>query len=549
MAHKHSVYDSDTHLRINPTTRTFAIEGFTKNTIVQHDHNSERFTFELPRVIEGHDMLECNSVQVHYLNVDAKTQETSSGVFVVTDLQESPDDENIAILSWLISSNATKYVGSLNFCIRFACISDENTVDYAWNTAVNTAMRVTDGINNAEVVIEEYADVLEQWRADITSNIYDFLPEALQFGSEISTGGDTLKFDGNSEGKDLVGGMFVQVSNATPTLTTGTVEIVVSGTTNSVPFTQSEVMEWAEGCKCIVIDAPFVAIVTSEAVGVDLDGITFEKEGTYFVCTEEDGMPMYVKSLKIDGCIDFPSIKKLDTKYIDAEWMATKSKSEVVLYDDVVRFNSAGSKTFIEPLFNIVVGKLYEVSFNGTVYTCYGKTYTHSANGNFNAIGNLSLSSKDTYGTPAGEDTGEPFIISSPMQGNISILTSMLTTMGQGDVEIRVVVKEEKINKLPYELNTEPIIFTTTDMASATCNKTYQECVEAINNYCFNGYLIMGTVDVGQIMTFNMITKSKDVVNDVVTREFINFVVVAGSETLVIQYDNNNEITIIIEEA
>lgn len=48
MGHTHNVYDTDTHFSINPVTRMIKNESSKKVTLIQHDHNSERFTFELP---------------------------------------------------------------------------------------------------------------------------------------------------------------------------------------------------------------------------------------------------------------------------------------------------------------------------------------------------------------------------------------------------------------------------------------------------------------------------------------------------------------------
>lgn len=549
MAHTHSVYDNDTHFVISHINRGFTNEGSLKTLVVQNDHNSERFTFELPRYIEGHDMLLCNRVEVHYLNVDGQTKDTSSGIYEVEDLQESPEDENIAILSWLVSSHATKYVGSLNFCIRFACVNEETSVlEYSWSTVINSNIHVTSGINNAEVIIQEYADVLEKWRKDISANITDFLPEQLQFG-ESETGGDTLNFDGNAEGKDLVGGMLVQVSNATPTLTTGTVEIVVSGNTNSVQFTENEVMELAKGFKCIVLDMPFVAIVTSEAVGVDIDGITFEKEGTYFICTEEDGMPMYVKSLKIDGCTDFPSIKKLDTKYLPEQLQFGEYKSETggdtLTWDGDTTGKEITGNDLLVKVSDIVptledFANGASITISNTIEMDVTEEVAKSSDGKCIRIGLWVKIALEDYAEGSNAYTKGIYFYKNTSNGDT--VTKLKINGYKGFPS--TVVKPIETKYLPT-----PIVFTTADMQSATCNKTYQECVEALNNYCFNGYLIMGTVDVGQIGSFNMIAKSKDVVNDVVTREFINFVMVIDSTTLTIQYDNNNEITIIIEEA
>lgn len=165
MAHKHSVYDTDTHFLIDADTRE--ISTASGNTVlIQHDHNSERFTFEIPRIVDGHDMSLCNLVQVHYLNIDAATRDQYKGVYKIVDLQISPDSEDVVIGSWLVSSNATQYVGSLNFIVRFACIADDGTVDYAWSTAIYNKISIGAGISNAEEVAEQYADIVAQWEAE-----------------------------------------------------------------------------------------------------------------------------------------------------------------------------------------------------------------------------------------------------------------------------------------------------------------------------------------------------------------------------------------------
>ena len=166
MAHIHSVYDTDKHFSINPITRVIKNEASTKTCVIQYDHNSERFTFEIPRMVEDHDMSTCNVVQVHYLNVNPQTKEQKTGVYEVDDLDISPESDDVVILSWLISQNATQLVGSLNFLIRFTCVN-EGTVDYVWNTGIYSGISVSSGIYNGEVIVEEYADILEQWRQDL----------------------------------------------------------------------------------------------------------------------------------------------------------------------------------------------------------------------------------------------------------------------------------------------------------------------------------------------------------------------------------------------
>lgn len=164
----HSIYDFDTHFTIDVITRRFIPETSTKSTIMQYDHNSERITFEVPRLIEGHDVMGCNKVEIHYINVDNKTMETVRGVYEVDDLTISEDDENIAVFSWLVSSNATMLVGSLNFLVRFSCYEDGVTT-YAWSTDVYKRYSITSGINNSNDIAYEYADILERWRMELNN--------------------------------------------------------------------------------------------------------------------------------------------------------------------------------------------------------------------------------------------------------------------------------------------------------------------------------------------------------------------------------------------
>ena len=125
MAHIHEVIDSDKCFTIDPITRAIVNDAGNKKTqLIQNDHNSERFAFQLPRYIEGHDMSLCDKVEVHYINIDQSSNERSVGVYEVTDLALSEDNESV-LLSWLISNNATKYVGVLSFAICFKCMSDD----------------------------------------------------------------------------------------------------------------------------------------------------------------------------------------------------------------------------------------------------------------------------------------------------------------------------------------------------------------------------------------------------------------------------------------
>lgn len=163
MSHTHLIKDSDTSFIIDPITRKITTTS-SKVSLMQYDHDSEIFTFQIPKLVEGHDMSLCNKIEIHYTNINKKTKEVSSDVYSVTDATINGDN---LIFSWLVSSNATKYPGSLNFLIRFGCLEDDNTFSYLWHTDIFKNITISDGMCNTETVAENYSDILEQWRSEI----------------------------------------------------------------------------------------------------------------------------------------------------------------------------------------------------------------------------------------------------------------------------------------------------------------------------------------------------------------------------------------------
>lgn len=155
---KTSVVDSDAHFIIDIVTR--AIQNASdKSEIVQFDHNSERLTFECPRYIEGHDMLNCNKIVVNYLCGDAY------GLYEVDDLKMK--DSNTITFSWLISSNVTQKIGKIHFAIMFECVQTNGEVTYKWNTKITESMQIVEGMNYGNTIVYQNADILEQWKQQL----------------------------------------------------------------------------------------------------------------------------------------------------------------------------------------------------------------------------------------------------------------------------------------------------------------------------------------------------------------------------------------------
>lgn len=170
MAHKDLIIDSDGHFIIDPVTRTITNQSV-KTNITQYDHNSERLTFEVDLVVEGHEMSHCNRVEIHFINMSSDKRSQFKDVYVVDDLAIT---DNVVTFSWLISRNATQLSGQLLFAIHFIC-KDDSEVVYSLNTSSFTGLTVSEGINNSDTISEDYPDVLKQMMSDLQTHINERL--------------------------------------------------------------------------------------------------------------------------------------------------------------------------------------------------------------------------------------------------------------------------------------------------------------------------------------------------------------------------------------
>ena len=164
MEHITIVTDRDPKFTIDINTRQIIDESSKKTKLMQFDHNSERFSFSLPRYVENHDMLECDSVQVHFKNVALTDKTEIVGRYDIDDLQIDPEDETKVICTWLISRAVTSQFGSLTFNLHFVCHDENGDISYAWHTDRFTGISISEGLENSEEIATVYADVLEQWK-------------------------------------------------------------------------------------------------------------------------------------------------------------------------------------------------------------------------------------------------------------------------------------------------------------------------------------------------------------------------------------------------
>lgn len=155
------VVDTDPCFIINTLTKEIVSTGI-KREIAQYDHNSERITFECERFIEGHDVLLCNSISVHYAVPGG-----GSGIYVVLDVAALAEDPSTVRFTWLVSSNVTQYAGPISFNVSLECVQEDGTITYLWSTKPNTELECVEVIRNSETVAAAVVDAFEQMRAQL----------------------------------------------------------------------------------------------------------------------------------------------------------------------------------------------------------------------------------------------------------------------------------------------------------------------------------------------------------------------------------------------
>ena len=168
MSHIHDIIDKDRHFVIDPVTRIISNES-EKVVISQYDHDSERYTFEIPRFIEEHDMSLCDRVEVHFTNITRNKKQRNDDVYIVA--EELENDRDTVYFSWLVSSNATQLIGSLKFSIVFLCFDDEGNTTYEWGTDIFESIQVIERLKNTATVLATDPDMLVQLKKEILASI------------------------------------------------------------------------------------------------------------------------------------------------------------------------------------------------------------------------------------------------------------------------------------------------------------------------------------------------------------------------------------------
>lgn len=319
--HSHPVPDTDSYFIVDPITRQITNANRKKTVIMQYDHNSERFTFELPRYVDGHDMLECTSITVNVDNIEViETDEddpveprVNSDVHDMTDLRINPIDPEKVISSWLVSRNSTQLPGILSFHIEYKCADSDGNVVYEWSTDTFNGIEIRARKKNSEAAVAEHTDLLEQWRTRI-------------FGA-----GDSVMANIEAEGNTQIAAV-----KAESEMQQEAVELKGSQTLDTIPEDYTEVDAMAE-----------------EAIRSKGDAIVCEASGESIVL--KDSSNDHIRGLKVFGKSSQVTTKGY--QLFDASIIPTVSKGGATITNNGDgSFTVSGSGTLTE---NIAVLKDY----------------------------------------------------------------------------------------------------------------------------------------------------------------------------------------------
>lgn len=187
-SHTHTddiIVDADAHFTIDTVTRAISNASNKKLTLMQYDNKSERYSFDIDRVIDGHDLTDCNRVQIHFLNTGSNRTK-HVGLYLVDDVEVLETDDKKITFTWLISQNATLLSGTLQFLVSFECV-DGDTILYRWSSSIFSSITITPGMDNDNTIVELYADELLTWENSMETEFIPNLVDKCYVEREFAT--------------------------------------------------------------------------------------------------------------------------------------------------------------------------------------------------------------------------------------------------------------------------------------------------------------------------------------------------------------------------
>lgn len=226
---------------------------------------------------------------------------------------------------------------------------------------------------------------------------------------EVTTYGDTLTWDGNTEGLEVttinadMGMTMIKLSDLVPTT-----DDLANGVSVTVDMGEVMTLEGYEVAgELIYMPTSAAGVVFIATVdNADFDGLTIPTKGIYTISIAGQ---MEMQSLTINGYNGFPAttVKQLDTEYLPEHLQFGETIELVTCLNVDFKYVQETNKTG----YKLEDGKKYYVKYGDKIFELVAKTQIEDI-GNVRAdtvyIGNTSL-----VAGSEGENTGEPFYIAT----------------------------------------------------------------------------------------------------------------------------------------
>lgn len=271
MANHSTVKDTGVFFTITPETREVKVPSTHKIIGVVGDHLAEQLTFEIPRIIDGHDIAGCSRRYVEWENVDGVP-----GADSLTELTERPEGAQVDMLyfTWTIRDLLAAAKGLVQFSVHFEDVDENGVRLYHWGTTNCKNCEILDSINHT---LGAYTAM---WVAGDTLVIADYTPVdrgalALETLGIVPEG--TLEI--HSAGLYDVGQYAAVDVVASGNMPSGTREITANGTYDVAEYAQANVNVPAP-----TLETPTIKVKNTGEITATANG----KTATYQLSSKDD---------------------------------------------------------------------------------------------------------------------------------------------------------------------------------------------------------------------------------------------------------------------
>lgn len=148
------------HIVINQD-RSVAVPSILKKSIVQHDHNIEKLTFDCPRYWYGKDISTLN-IYINYISASQKAKGDDPGSSLCENVVIDENDQDMMHFDWVITNNVSQDVGGLLFLVCAKSVDSDGNEDVHWNSHLCKDLEVREGLEASDSIVNKYPDVIEQ---------------------------------------------------------------------------------------------------------------------------------------------------------------------------------------------------------------------------------------------------------------------------------------------------------------------------------------------------------------------------------------------------